>query len=104
MLLDKILDKNPYKTIYAIFLSEMKSDIGLRELYHRIYEETKEEFIQFCISEKLPEYIEFTNKASDFFINSLIMGANILGIDDETEIREMLTIMLSSYLKYKKLL
>ncbi|MGC6173019.1 TetR/AcrR family transcriptional regulator [Lacrimispora sp. 38-1] len=104
MLLDKILDKNPYKTIYAIFLTELSTNKNLTELYNRIYKESKEEFIQFCISENLPEYIPLINKACDFFINSLIMGTNILGNDDETELRDMLKVMLRAYLKHMSIL
>lgn len=104
MLLDKILDKNPYKTIYAIFLTELSTNKNLTELYNRIYKESKEGFIQFCISENLPEYIPLTTEACDFFTNSLIMGTNILRNDDETELRDMLKVMLRAYLKHKSIL
>ncbi len=104
MLLDKILDTNPYKTIYAIFLTELSSNKELTELYNRIYKESKEEFIQFCISENLPEYISLTNAACDFFINSLIMGSNILGNNDEAEVRDMLKVMLLAYMKHMSIL
>jgi AcrR family transcriptional regulator len=104
MLLDKILDKNPYKTIYAIFLTELSSNKELKNLYNRIYKESKEEFLQFCINENLPEYIPLTNEACDLFINSLIIGVNILGNKDETEVRDMLKVMLSAYLKHKEIL
>lgn len=104
MLLDKILDKNPYKTIYAIFLTELSTNKNLTELYHRIYKESKEEFIQFCISENLPEYIPLTNETCDFFINSLIMGRNILDTEDEDKLRDMLKVMLRAYLKHMSIL
>ncbi len=104
MLLDKILDKNPYKTIFAIFLTELSTNKNLTELYNRIYKESKEEFIQFCISENLPEYIPLTNEVCVCFINSLIIGTNILGNDDETELRDMLKVMLRAYLKHKSIL
>lgn len=104
MLLDKILDTNPYKTIYAIFLTELSSNKELTELYNRIYKESKEEFIQFCISENLPEYIPLTNVACDFFINSLIVGSNILGNNDEAAVRDMLKVMLLAYLKHMSIL
>ncbi|KXL52220.1 HTH-type transcriptional regulator AcrR [Anaerotignum neopropionicum] len=104
MLLDKILDTNPYKTIYAIFLTELRSNKELTELYNRIYNESKEEFIQFCINENLPEYIPLTNAACDFFMNSLIVGSNILGNNDEAEVRDMLKVMLLAYLKHMSIL
>ena len=104
MLLDKILDTNPYKTIYAIFLTELSSNKELTELYNRIYKESKEEFIQFCISENLPEYIPLTNEACELFINSLIMGVNILGNNDKAEVRDMLKVMLLAYLKHMSIL
>lgn len=104
MLLDKILDKNPYKIIYAIFLTELSSDGKLTELYNRIYKESKEEFIQFCVNENLLEYIPLTNEACDFFINSLIMGANILGNNNDAEVRDMLKVMLLAYLKHMSIL
>ena len=104
MLLDKMLDTNPYKTIYAIFLTELSSNKELTEIYNKIYAESKEEFIQFCISEKLPEYIPLTNEACDFFMNSLIMGSNILGNNNEAEVRDMLKVMLLAYLKHMSIL
>lgn len=104
MLLDKILDKNPYKTIFAIFLTELNSNHELAELYNRIYKETKEEFIQFCMEENLPEYIALTSDESNFFINSLIIGANVLNHYDETDVRDMLKVMLSAYLRHKAIL
>jgi AcrR family transcriptional regulator len=104
MLLDKMLDTNPYKTIYAIFLTELSSNKELTELYSRIYADSKEEFIQFCISENLPEYIPLTNEACDFFMNSLIMGSNILGNNNEAEVRDMLKVMLLAYLKHMSIL
>ncbi len=104
MLLDKILDTNPYKTIYAIFLTELSLNKELTELYNRIYKESKEEFIQFCIRENLPEYIPLTNEACEFFINSLIMGSNILGKNDEAEVRDMLKVMLLAYMKNMSIL
>ncbi len=104
MLLDKILDKNPYKTIYAIFLSELSTNKTLMDLYHRIYQESKEEFVQFCISENLPEYIPLTNEECDFFINSMIMGRAMLEHGDETKVRDMLKVMLIAYLKQRSIL
>lgn len=104
MLLDKILDKNPYKTIFSIFLTELRSNNELTELYNRIYKESKEEFIQFCTEENLPEYIALTNDESNFFINSLIIGANVLDNYDEADVRDMLKVMLSAYLRHKAIL
>lgn len=100
MLLDKIMDKNPYKTIYSIFLTELSSSNELNELYNKIYKETKEEFIQFCMEENLSEYIALTNEESNFFINSLIIGANVLSHYNEADVRNMLKVMLSAYLKH----
>lgn len=104
MLLDKILDKNPYKTIYSIFLTEIRTNKTLTDLYNRIYTETKDEFIQFCITENLPEYIALTDEACNFFINSLIIGANTLGVTDEIEVRNMLKVMLLAYLRNMSIL
>lgn len=103
MLLDKILDKNPYKIIYAIFLTEVRTSKELKALYDKIYQETKEGFIQFCRSQNLPEYIPLTSEACIFFINSLILGENMIGNQDEAELREMLRLMLTSYLKHKQI-
>lgn len=101
MLLDKILDKNPYKTLYALFLTEIKSSNELKDLYKKIYSESNNEFIQFCIQEHLPEYITLTNEVSEFFINSMILGTNLLENKKDEEVREMLRVMLDAYLKSK---
>ena len=50
-LLDKVLDVNPYKKLYIVFLIEMQSNPAFKELFEKIYDKSLENFIKFCKEE-----------------------------------------------------
>jgi len=50
-LLDKVLDENPYKKLYTVFLIEMQSNKAFKELFEKVYDNSLEDFIEFCKKE-----------------------------------------------------
>jgi len=100
ILLDKILDKNPYKDLYTVFLIEMQTNDRFKEMYEKIYEEVVEDFAQFCNKEGLYEYKVTNNQEFIFLMNCLYMGIYLFDDIDMEKLRYMLKIMFNAYLKH----
>ena len=98
-LLDKVLDVNPYKKLYIVFLIEMQSNPTFKELYEKIYDKSLENFIKFCKEEGLDEYISISNKEFTFLLNSLYVGMYLFENIEKEKLKEMLRIMFGAYLK-----
>ena len=97
-MLDKILDVNPYKKLYTVFLIEMQNNENFKKLFAKLYDKGIEDFLEFCKAEGLDEYITINNREFIFLMNSLYVGMYLFDIDKE-KLREMLTIMFKAYLK-----
>lgn len=98
-LLDKVLDVNPYKKLYIVFLIEMQSNPTFKELFEKIYDKSLENFIKFCKKEGLDEYISISNKEFTFLLNSLYVGMYLFENIEKEKLKEMLRIMFGAYLK-----
>lgn len=98
-LLDKVLDVNPYKKLYIVFLIEMQSNPTFKELFEKIYDKSLENFIKFCKEEGLDEYISISNKEFTFLLNSLYVGMYLFENIEKEKLKEMLRIMFGAYLK-----
>ena len=98
-LLDKVLDVNPYKKLYIVFLIEMQSNPAFKELFEKIYDKSLENFIKFCKEEGLDEYISISNKEFTFLLNSLYVGMYLFENIEKEKLKEMLRIMFGAYLK-----
>lgn len=98
-LLDKVLDVNPYKKLYIVFLIEMQSNPAFKELFEKIYDKNLENFIKFCKEEGLNEYISISNKEFTFLLNSLYVGMYLFENIEKEKLKEMLRIMFGAYLK-----
>lgn len=98
-LLDKVLDVNPYKKLYIVFLIEMQSNPNFKELFEKIYDKSLENFIKFCKEEGLDEYISISNKEFTFLLNSLYVGMYLFENIEKEKLKEMLRIMFGAYLK-----
>ena len=72
ILLDKILDKNPYKDLYTIFLIELQGNDRFKLLFEKIYDESLDDFVEFCKKEGLEEYIAISNREFTFFYKLFI--------------------------------
>ena len=100
ILLDRILDKNPYKDLYTVFLIEMQTNKRFKELYEKIYEEGVNDFAEFCRKEGLDEYKSVNNREFTFLMNCLYMGIYLFDDIDMEKLRYILKIMFDAYLKY----
>ena len=98
ILLDKILDKNPYKDLYTIFLIELQGNDRFKLLFEKIYDESLDDFVEFCKKEGLEEYIVISNREFTFFINCLYTGIYLFDNIDIIKLKEMLKTMLKAYL------
>ena len=98
-LLDKVLDVNPYKKLYIVFLIEMQSNPAFKELFEKIYDKSLENFIKFCKEEGLNEYISISNKEFTFLLNSLYVGMYLFENIEKEKLKEKLRIMFGAYLK-----
>lgn len=98
-LLDKILDVNPYKKLYTVFLIEMQNNENFKKLFAKLYDKGVEDFLEFCKAEGLDEYITINNREFIFLMNSLYVGMYLFEDINKEKLREMLTIMFKAYLK-----
>ena len=98
-LLDKILDVNPYKKLYTVFLIEMQSNENFKKLFEKVYNRGVEDFTKFCEKEGLVEYISISNNEFIFLMNSLYIGMYLFENIDRNNLKEMLRIMFKAYLE-----
>ena len=98
-LLDKILDVNPYKKLYTVFLIEMQSNENFKKLFEKVYHRGVEDFTKFCEKEGLVEYISISNNEFTFLMNSLYIGMYLFENIDRNKLKEMLRIMFKAYLE-----
>ncbi len=103
MIVDKMIDNNDFMPIYVMFLQEIKKDINLKNLYDKLkYEVTND-------LDKIDEEVFrenrdlFMNEFIISFINSIILGAEILGDRDVfIKNKDVLLVMLRAYIEYYK--
>lgn len=98
VLLDKILDKNPYKDLYTVFLIEVKDNEKFKKMFENIYDESLKDFVEFCKKEGLREYITISNYEFTFLMNCLYMGIYLFDNVDMPRLKEMLRVMFEAYL------
>ncbi len=103
-LLNKILDNNPYKKLFVGVVSDINSDAELLAMYKENLKIYTKDFIEFCRREGFEEYIKISTEDFGIFINSLVLGANILGACDKESYRELLRTMIRAYFKEMELL
>lgn len=98
ILLDRILDKNPYKDLYTVFLIEMQGNEKFKKLFEKIYDESLEDFVGFCEKEGLEEYIAISNREFTFLMNCLYVGIYLFDNVDILKLKHMLRTMFGAYL------
>lgn len=98
-LLDKILDVNPYKKLYTVFLIEMQNNENFKQLFEKVYDKGVDDFVKFCKKERLEEYIDISNREFIFLMNSLYVGIYLFENTDREKLKEMLRIMFRAYLE-----
>ena len=98
ILLERILDKNPYKDLYTVFLIEMQGNDKFKMLFEKIYDESHDNFLEFIKKEGLEEYNAISNREFTFLMNCLYMGIYLFDNVDRAKLKEMLKLMLEAYL------
>lgn len=100
LIVDRILDDNPYMPLYVIFLEEAKRSEKLKDLYYRLKEENVEVF------SKLFGDLDGEGSArlvDDFminFMNAIILGVSTLDCRDSfLANRQILKEMIKLYIK-----
>lgn len=78
LLLDKLFDSNEFKSLYAMFLLELKHNEKLQNLYDKIVEHTSEMFVTFVKKHNLDILASFNTKIFIAVIDSVILGTEIL--------------------------
>ncbi len=102
-LLDKILDTNPYKKMFINMVMDINNDAELLAIYQSNLTIYTNDFIEFCQREGFEEYIKISTEDFGIFINSLVLGANILEACDKDSYKEMLRTMIRAYFKEMEL-
>lgn len=98
ILLERILDKNPYKDLYTVFLIEMQGNDKFKMLFEKIYDESHDNFVEFIKKEGLEEYNAISNREFTFLMNCLYMGIYLFDNVDRAKPKEMLKLMFEAYL------
>ncbi|MCI3918404.1 TetR/AcrR family transcriptional regulator [Streptococcus intermedius] len=98
ILLERILDKNPYKDLYTVFLIEMQGNDKFKMLFEKIYDESHDNFVEFIKKEGLEEYNAISNREFTFLMNCLYMGIYLFDNVDRVKLKEMLKLMFEAYL------
>ncbi len=101
LLTEKIIDNNKYMPIYAMFLSEIKFNKKLEEIFNEIMNKSRQELFDFT---KL-DFFKEKNEENFIFItnilNTFIIGKNLLKIDDNfIKNKEIIKQMLKTALKF----
>ncbi len=98
-LLDKLLDENPYKKLFVRLSIEMNDNDDLKKVHELNMQLFTQIFIDFCNEQGFDEYVSLSDINFGIFINSMILGANVFGVGENKEYRDMLRVMLRAYFK-----
>lgn len=98
--LDKLLDYNEFKPLYAMLLLEKSNNPKLEKLYKKIYQHSNDSFNNYCQEAGLDDLMLFNNEALAALMNAIIIGTEILGERVVFEKnRHMLSVMIRAYFK-----
>ncbi len=78
----KMLDKNHYKSLYAMFLMEATRDEKLNTLKNQMFEKGKVEYLDFIKKNNLSELEYFASDEWIAFSNSIIVATEVLDVRD----------------------
>lgn len=101
--MEKIFDKNPYKSIYVMFLVEAEKNQKLKELERKIYMESKEEFERFIENKKeLRDLKCLANAEFIMLMNSMIVSSELLNMGDKFLKINLFRDIIKDYIKKHK--
>ena len=78
----KMIDKNEYKSLYAIFLIESQKNPKLKELRSEIKEKGKQEFYEFLKRHNMEKLNCLANDDFIAFMESIMVASEILDVRD----------------------
>ncbi len=99
ILLDKMLDYNDHKKIFISLVIEKRHNKDLEALYQKMMKDFSKSFYTFCKMNGFEEYLAVTNEEFSTFINTIIIGTEMLGEYGNESYRNMLRDILNSYFK-----
>ncbi len=97
LLLNKILDRNIYKKVFAQLILDMTNNPKLFDLYNQVSLDLTEDLANFFIKEGFVEYLKLNSDAFGVLITSLMVGVTIFDYHDDPEFRVMLKDMIEAY-------
>ena len=103
VLIDKMLDYNEFKPIYAMFMMEIKREDKFKKLYERIQNDSIDMLIDFAIENKWEHMTAFSDDFGAALVSSVILGVEILD-SRETFLnnRKAFRAMIKAYMDYIK--
>lgn len=96
-LLEKILDYNDYKKLYATLMIEMSLDESFYQFYMDSFKGLLKEFLEFCEQEGFADYKKVVSDEFNALISSLILGTEIYRQHDNQKYRALLRELLTAY-------
>lgn len=96
-LLDKILDHNDYKKLYATLMIEMSRDPRFYDFYMDSFKDLTKGFLEFCEQEGFGEYKAVVSDEFNALISTLILGTEIYKQHDNDNYRTLLREFLTAY-------
>ncbi len=97
LLLNKILDRNIYKKMFAQLILDMTNNPKLFALYNQVNLDLTEDLANFFVKEGFVEYLKLNSDAFGVLITSLMVGVTIFDYHDNQELRVMLKDMMEAY-------
>lgn len=98
--MEKILDENPYKSLYAMFLIESEKDRRLGQLKKELIEKGKKDLLLFAEAHGLSQLRCLLRDEWIALINSLIVAVETIGVRSVfLENREMLRAIIRQYIR-----
>ncbi len=101
-MLEKILDSNDYKKLFAVLIIEMAANEKFFTLYQETVDEMIPQFLDFCTEVGFDGLKNLVNDEFNVFISSLILGAEILKQNNNPKYRALLKEILTAYFEKKK--
>ncbi|MGP1454509.1 MAG: TetR/AcrR family transcriptional regulator [Treponema sp.] len=78
----KMLDSNEYKSLYVMFLLEVKKNEKLKQLYAKMLQESLNNFLQFIAEHQLDDLACLANEDFISFTNAIIVATELLEVRD----------------------
>lgn len=99
----KLLDKSEYKSLYAMFLMEVKKNPRMKELWLEIEERSKKEYLEFFHKRKLDSLSFLMKDEWIALVNSIIVATEVLEVRELfLDHKDLFTNLIRQYLNSTK--